>query len=375
MFYWLLRIHVAAFPLNARLLQVAEIFLQGVVCLTSTSLLFSFNLHTVKRKYRFPRHDLLLRKGYLNLLQLLSLLSADHVANPCFLTSGYSDTDKYTCAVHHANAILTFTIRGAQWLCTESTQCSHSWCDPQTYCLWNISCDFQSSCPTPWGVLAVTPRGLPLAFQQIAVIHGGVTIQRSGTSQGLNVCGPGLCFHFPLFSSHSEETASLLFKISPSRSGSSAAKVAHKLVLKAWYVWYLFGSESKPLILVIPFYLLYLDHQRIAVWFQHSSKPDSWLLNWAAVLHSAFLYLPQVNRINSMFKQSIFVLTSKSWQLGYPPSSEHFLLPRHCQGTGDSVNLPGMFCSRSADWSWYVMVRLILPGHKKWMSRISFLGW
>lgn len=24
-----------------------------------------------------------------------------------------------------------------------------------------------------------------------------------------------------------------------------------------------------------PFYLLYLDHQRIAIWFQHSSKPDS----------------------------------------------------------------------------------------------------
>lgn len=43
-----------------RLLQVAEIFLQDVVCLASRSPLFSFHVHMVKRKYRFLRHDLLL---------------------------------------------------------------------------------------------------------------------------------------------------------------------------------------------------------------------------------------------------------------------------------------------------------------------------
>lgn len=58
------------------LLQFAEISLQDVVCPASRSLLFSFHLHMVKRKYKFLRHDLLLRRGYLNLLQLLSLLSS-----------------------------------------------------------------------------------------------------------------------------------------------------------------------------------------------------------------------------------------------------------------------------------------------------------
>lgn len=132
-----------------RLLQVAEIFLQDVVCLTSRSLLFSFNLHMVKRKYRFLRHDLLLRRViWTSFGCSASSLFADHVTNPCFLTSGYSDTDKCTCAVHHAGDILAFSIRGAQWPRPKSTQCSScSSCDPQTYCL-------------SWGGLAVTSRGL-----------------------------------------------------------------------------------------------------------------------------------------------------------------------------------------------------------------------
>lgn len=170
----------------------------------------------------------------------------------------------------------------------------------------------------PRGVLAVISRGLTLALQQVAVIH-----QCRYHPEEWCAAGPECVWARPLLSLRSifqplwRYSASLLFKISPSRSGSSATKIAHKLVLEAWCVWYLFGSGSEPLILMVPFYLRYLDHQRIAVWFQHNSKPDSWLLNWAAVLYSAFLYLPQVNRINSIFKQSIFALTSShdSWDI------------------------------------------------------------
>lgn len=45
---------------SSRLLQLAEVSLEDVVCSASRSLLFSFHFRMVKRKYRFLSHDLLL---------------------------------------------------------------------------------------------------------------------------------------------------------------------------------------------------------------------------------------------------------------------------------------------------------------------------
>lgn len=182
-----------------RLLQFAEIPLQDVVCPASRSLLFSFHLHMVKRKYRFLRHDLLLWRGYLNLLQLLSLLSFLQAvplihASVNSLQSGYNHIYVPVMCV----MLLTFL---------------HSLSDGHSDLLPNPASAHHALNAThrpsicPCGVLTVISRGLTLAFQQIAVIHRGcyhvenflTTVIECVWDRSL------LFFHFALVSSHHKD--------------------------------------------------------------------------------------------------------------------------------------------------------------------------
>lgn len=116
-----------------------------------------------------------------------SSLFADRVTNPCFLTSGYSDTDRCTCAVHRASGILAVSTRGAQWPRPKSTECSScSYCDPQTHCL-------------SWGVLAVTSEGWPglpadCCNPLLSLPSWGITHHRAWMCVGQAFAFTSLCF-------------------------------------------------------------------------------------------------------------------------------------------------------------------------------------
>lgn len=230
-----------------RLLQVEEIFLQDVTCLTSRSLLFS-STFTWSKESADSSDVTRFSEGVIwtSFSCSASSLFADYVTNPSsqlqvtvtqinipvlcivlvtFLPSpseGHSDLIPNPLSAHHASNV-------------------HD--NPQTYCLsqGSISYDFQRADP-----------GLPADYWNppVSLPSWGMTHHRIW----MCVSQPLLSLPF-IFQPLWRYSPSSLFKISPSRSGSSATKVAHKLVLET-PVWYLFGSGSESLILMISFYLL-----------------------------------------------------------------------------------------------------------------------
>lgn len=126
----------------------------------------------------------------------------------------------------------------------------------------------------PRAVLAVTYRAHPV-LEQVAVIHWCRYHAEEWRTTGLECVWARSLLSLPsIFQKLWRNSAFLLLKISnqdqevlqlrlPTNGAGSTV-----CLIPVWFRVRAIDHND-------PFYLLYLDHQRIAVWFQHSSKPDS----------------------------------------------------------------------------------------------------
>lgn len=178
-----------------RLLQVAKIFLQDVTCLTSRYLLFS-STFTWSKESANSSDVTCFSEGVIwtSFSCSASSLFADHVTNP---------SSQLQVTVTQIN-IPVLCIVLVTFLPSPSE--GHSDLIPNPLSAHHASNVHDNPQTCPRGVLAMTFRGLTLAFQQITVIHRCHYHPEEWHTTGLECVWASPCFHFPLFSSHSEGT-------------------------------------------------------------------------------------------------------------------------------------------------------------------------